>query len=337
MATARPGDCSSGRWRRRCRWHRRSRRRPGPSKSVMLVPPSAEPWVDVDLGARPAASRTPAGQHGADLGPGRPSRPPGAGVDRAGRRTARSVPVEPGGRAENADRGDVLEHQGPGVDQAGRRRPVRCRPRACRLDQLQGQCGQVRRVGGVDDRVEGQVRQVVRGPGAGEAQRPGERQRRARCARAGAPRPLRARRTRRPAGRSCPDPSTSTRSPGRRAAARTGAQGVAARLDQGAERCRRPRRAARAARSPGRPAARPGRPGQSAPDADLEPVRADVLPPGPAPAAVPAAQHGVARDPPAEPGRVDAGADRGHRAAPLVAEPHRVTRRGPGAGRPSRR
>ena len=54
--------------------------------------------------------------------------------------------------------------------------------------------------------------------------------------------------------------------------------------------------------------------------------RADVVPAGQAPAALAAAQHGVAGDPPAEPRRVDARPDRRHRAAPLVAEPHRVAR-----------
>ena len=51
----------------------------------------------------------------------------------------------------------------------------------------------------------------------------------------------------------------------------------------------------------------------------------------------PSAQHGVARHPAADPRRVGAVPDCGHRAAPLVAEAHRDTGRGPGAGRPSRR
>ena len=69
------------------------------------------------------------------------------------------------------------------------------------------------------------------------------------------------------------------------------------------------------ARAPGTPS-----------DADLEPVRADVLVPlGTAGSA--AAEHGVARDAAADPPRVDA---RRRRAAtvpaPLVAEPHRIRR-----------
>ena len=54
-------------------------------------------------------------------------------------------------------------------------------------------------------------------------------------------------------------------------------------------------------------------------------VVADVVPSGRAAAAVPAAQHRVAGDPPSDPGPVDAGAHRRHRAAPLVPEPHRVS------------
>ena len=46
--------------------------------------------------------------------------------------------------------------------------------------------------------------------------------------------------------------------------------------------------------------------------------------PPPAAAAAPAAEHGVAGDPAAEPAGSTPGADRATRAAPLVAEPHRV-------------
>ena len=52
---------------------------------------------------------------------------------------------------------------------------------------------------------------------------------------------------------------------------------------------------------------------------------------------LPAAEHRVAGDAPAEPGRVDAVADRGRRCRTTRARAASGTRRGPGAGRPSRR
>ena len=59
-------------------------------------------------------------------------------------------------------------------------------------------------------------------------------------------------------------------------------------------------------------------------DADLEPVRAQVLPPAEAPFAVATAEHGVPGDPLAEPGRVGARPERGHGAAPLMTDPDRI-------------
>ena len=61
-------------------------------------------------------------------------------------------------------------------------------------------------------------------------------------------------------------------------------------------------------------------------DADLVAVGAQVLAAARAPVAVPAAEHRVAGDPGAEPALVDALADAGDRAGPLVADPHRVAR-----------
>ena len=104
-----------------------------------------------------------------------------------------------------------------------------------------------------------------------------------------------------------------------------GAQGAAGRLDH------RPRRRADAVRQGAqrrdrhRQLLREGA-GPPAADADLEAVFADVLPPGAAAVAVAAAEHGVTGDPLARPGRIDPVPDRGHGAAPFVAEPHRVRR-----------
>ena len=58
-------------------------------------------------------------------------------------------------------------------------------------------------------------------------------------------------------------------------------------------------------------------PGQSH-DADLPAAGADVPAPGRAPRAAPAAEHGVAGHPGAQPAGIDPVADRGHHAAPLV-------------------
>ena len=65
------------------------------------------------------------------------------------------------------------------------------------------------------------------------------------------------------------------------------------------------------------------RAGETASNAHLVTELADVLVTAQAAPAHSAAQHGVAGDPSAEPGLVDAGPDRRHDAAPLVAEPHR--------------
>ena len=86
------------------------------------------------------------------------------------------------------------------------------------------------------------------------------------------------------AGRSCPAPRTRTRSPAPSAAARTARSAFAARLDQGARDIvhrvgQRVQRGGRHRQLLGQ------RAGQAAADADLEPVRADVLPPGQAAAA----------------------------------------------------
>ena len=64
----------------------------------------------------------------------------------------------------------------------------------------------------------------------------------------------------------------------------------------------------------------------AAADPDLLPVLADVLVTPPAPAAHAVAEHGVAHHPAADPRRVDAVADAGDRARPLVPEAHRVGR-----------
>jgi hypothetical protein len=102
-----------------------------------------------------------------------------------------------------------------------------------------------------------------------------------------------------------------------------GAQRVAARFDQGsAHRVDAVGQCVQRRRRHGQLLGE--RAGASAADADLLAVGADVLEPAPAAAAPPAAEHGVAGDPAPEPGVVDAVAERGHRARPLVAQPQRV-------------
>ena len=133
-----------------------------------------------------------------------------------------------------------------------------------------------------------------------------------------------------------PGPRTSTRSPGRSAAAATGAQGVAAGLDHRTQRRvhgvgQRVQRGDRDGQLLGQ------RAGPAATDADLVPVLADVLRAPTAAAAVPAAEHGVADHPAADPSRVDPGADRGDR--PHHSWPSRIGIAGVAlrADRPSRR
>src|SRR4051812_11124390 len=95
------------------------------------------PRVDMDLG--PGAARAMvAGEHAGDLVEAH-----GRGDDRP--RVDRAVRVrldgarQPGRRAEDADRGDVLEHQGAGVDQARRHRQPDVDDPAARLDQVEGE------------------------------------------------------------------------------------------------------------------------------------------------------------------------------------------------------
>ena len=134
---------------------------------------------------------------------------------------------------------------------------------------------------------------------------------------------LRRARTRRRAGRSCPVPSTSTRSRRRQAARPHRAQRVAARLDHRAGGVVDPSGSAMQRARPARPAARPA-PRDSRRGCRSRAGRRRRVPAGPAARAVPAAEHRVAGDPAPEPGRVDAGAHGRHHPAPLVAEPHRV-------------
>ena len=122
-----------------------------------------------------------------------------------------------------------------------------------------------------------------------------------------------------------PAPTTSSRSPASTPAASTRAPGVAAGLDHRprrvvdrvGERVERRRRHRQLLGQRARPAVA---------DPDLEPVRAQVLAPRPAPVAAPAAEHRVAGHATPEPGGVDAGTDGGHGAAPLVPDPERVGR-----------
>ena len=157
-------------------------------------------------------------------------------VDRAGG-VGLDGGVQPRGRGQDADRGDVLERQRPGVDVARAARPVRCRrpgrpvrpgpaPRAGRWAALDasitasnGRSGQASR----------------RSRRASKPRRAGEVERRVGRGPSGGPRRRRRGRTSPTSRPIVPGPRTSTRSPGRRSAACTGAQGVAAGLDQRAE------------------------------------------------------------------------------------------------------
>ena len=200
--------------------------------------------VDVDLGARAGTGRTPARQHVADLARARRSRRPADAV-RPPRSRRLDVPSSPGERRQDADRGHVLEQPSSRVSIRLGVPASRCRRRAC---------------------------PARPGPAASAGRRPRSR-RRSRRRRAAAAVPPRSRRRRSPSDRAkpsdgraapsrctsapaaranwatsrpiVPGPSTSTRSPGLQLGRPHGAQRVAARLDQRAERRRRRCRAAR--------------------------------------------------------------------------------------------
>ena len=89
-----------------------------------------------------------------------------------------TVPANPPDALSTPNHGQVLQHDPPAVHQARRARKSNVDNPAARLDQVQGERGQERRVGRVDHRVETQPGQGVGGPGVFEAERAGELQRR---------------------------------------------------------------------------------------------------------------------------------------------------------------
>ena len=123
--------------------------------------------VDVDLGTRACPLRPFAREDGADLveadrrGDQRPRVDGARGVGLDGGRKA-------GRGGEDADSGHVLEREHARVDEAGAAREADVDEPACRLDDVEGQRGQVDRVRGVDDGVEGAVGQRVPRPEVGE-------------------------------------------------------------------------------------------------------------------------------------------------------------------------
>ena len=178
--------------------------------------------------------------------------------------------------------------------------------------------GSAAAVGGVDHRVPAQARQVVGGPRALDPDLPGEAGGLAEHVHLRAPGSG-------DEGGQQPDGSLAPR-PG------CGRRGTGPPRVRPAARWH-PARPAHPASDPSRPA-RTRRHGYGQPlrqgprpavaDADLVPVGAQMLAPALAPPAVPASEHGVAGDAPAQPGGVDARPGAGHRAAPLVPDPHRV-------------
>ena len=225
---------------------------------------------------------------------------------------------QPGGGAEDADRGDVLEHQRRGCRSGWACRTGRCRRPGGRARPARAPAaGSSAPLEASMTASKGSVGQVVRA--SRRRSKPsvrGERQRRSgrgpiRCTSA----PRGAGEQRRPAGRSCPVPSDQQPVAGLEPAART----------------------ARSALPPGSTSAPSGvvdgvgqRVQRGGRDRELlgeraGPAAADARPRAgsrrragarQAAAAVPAAEHGVAGDPPAEPGRVDA------RRRPRTTVPH---------------
>ena len=190
----------------------------------------------------------------------------------------------------------------------------------------------------VDDGVPWQRRQVVRRPDAGETRVFGQRPWIAASTQAGEP--LRPALEANIAASSpmVPGPSTRRRSPEPGSAPQHRPERVAAWLDHCPGNHHRPRPAADAEPSPEPRSARPGRRGTRAGCRFRTGPRTRVCSPPRQRRQLPAAEHRVAGDPAPEPRRVDARRRcPGHGAAPFVAEPHRITRRNPDAGRPSRR
>ena len=109
----------------------------------------------------------------------------------------------------------------------------------------------------------------------------------------------------------------------RRAAASGGAQRVAAGLHERAEERVDGVRAAGAATTPGRPAARRARPAEPPRTPTSRRCSQTCWWPRTAAPAGAVAEHGVAHDPAADPGRVDARAHGGDGPGPLVAQPQR--------------
>ena len=274
-------------------------------------------WI---LGPAPApAGRSPASTAATPPRPtvaamsGRGSNlPVGVGFDRAG---------QAGRGAENADRGDVLERERAGVDEAGAPGDAHVHHTFARFHELERPRGQGWRVGGVDHGVEGQRGQRAGRPRAGEAQGLREAERPGRPAHQvhfgpGRPGEHRDQQPDRPRAQDeHPVVRAQPGSLGR-------AEGVAARLDQGAERGV-DRGGQGVQRGDGHGELFGERTGAPAADAQLLPGFADMLVSAPAAAAGAAAEHGVAGDPAADPGRVNPLAGRRDGPGPLVAEPDR--------------
>jgi hypothetical protein len=231
---------------------------------------------------------------------------------------------QPGRSAQDADRGEVAEHQVAAVDQARRSgHPDEHHPPG-RLGQRQRRSGDPVVIGAVHHRVVRQRRQITGRPVPGGTERPGER----------APAPVPGQDVHLGAGGRSegrgqqPDGARPAHQhpPARGGArGRRGAPGVASRFDQGpgpvVDGVRQPVQARRRDQHLLRQRARP-----PAHDPDLAAVRADVAPPGPAAPAPPAAEHRVPGDPHAEPAGRNPGPGRGHHAAPLVPRPDREPR-----------
>ena len=286
----------------------------------------------MDLGRPGRADAAPARRPPRPAPPWR--RPAGAGRPRR-TRTARWRRRGPG-RAEDAHRGDVLEHEPAGVHRAGLRRRGRCRPPGRRARPARRPAPAARPRSRRRSPRPSAGRAGRRGPGARRTPSAGRtpataRSRPSRCTSAPWAAAIMRREQADRAG-----PSTSSRSPGARRGGPDRPQRVAARLDQRAQRVVDGVRQREQSRDRHRqPLGQRARPAVA--DADLVPVGAQVLAPGAAPVAVPAAEHGVAGDPPPDPARGRRPRPRRHRAAPLVPDPHRVPAPGRRAGRPSRR
>ena len=251
----------------------------------------------------------------------------GTRVDRAAGEQRDRLGQATGG-AEHAGRRDVLEDQRPGVDQAGLQRTGRCRrygrpaPRSGRP--ATGSSGAVDASMTASNGRSGRVpANQTRPKPRSRANRSDRSSRPSRCTSAPWDRAICA-----ASSPMVPGPMTSRRRAPPASARADGAERVAARLDQ------RPRGRAEAVRKrvqgTGRHEQLLGQsPGPAAPDTDLEPLRAQVLPAAEAARAPPAAEHRVPGDPLPDPGRGGL--------VPGPGRPHRTIRGRSGPGTAPRR